>query len=50
MTIKEKPIYEELFDLKNDPKEHHNLAKDSKYLDILNFYRSRCKTLVNELN
>lgn len=51
-TIKtnEKPIYEELFDVVNDPLETHNLADNPKYRDILDHYRERCKTLVRELN
>lgn len=45
----EKPIYEELFDIVNDPKEQNNLAKDKDYVEVLNEYRKRCKILVSEL-
>jgi len=46
----EQPIYEELFDIINDPKEQNNLVGNKDYLDVLNAYRERCKTLVSELN
>ena len=46
----EKPIYEELFDIIKDPKEQNNLAGNEDYIDILNKFRQRCKTLVSELN
>ncbi|WP_299098241.1 sulfatase-like hydrolase/transferase [uncultured Winogradskyella sp.] len=46
----EKPIYEELYDIINDPKEQNNLVGNKDYLEILNQYRNRCKTLVSELN
>ena len=46
----EQPIYEELFDIINDPKEQNNLVGNKDYLEILNVYRQRCKTLVSELN
>ena len=45
----EKPIHEELFDLANDPKEQHNLAKNPKYLPTLKRYRARCQELVISL-
>jgi len=45
----EKPIYEELFDIINDPKEQNNLAKDKDYVEVLNEYRKRCKILASEL-
>lgn len=45
----EQPIYEELFDLKNDPKELKNLVSDSKYLGVLNAHRKRCKELDSKL-
>jgi len=44
----EKPIYEELFDIVNDPKEANNLADNSAYAKTLNVYRKRCKELVKE--
>ena len=45
----EEPIYEELFNLVNDPQEEHNLAGDHLHLATLNMYRARCKKLVYEL-
>lgn len=45
----EEPIYEELFDLKNDPKEQHNLAENPEYVKVLNEHRKHCTELVNEL-
>ncbi|MEO9571678.1 MAG: sulfatase-like hydrolase/transferase [Polaribacter sp.] len=45
----EQPIYEELFDIINDPKEQNNLVGNKDYVDVLNKYRKRCKTLVSEL-
>ena len=44
----EQPIYEELFDIVNDPKEANNLAKNAEYAKTLDYYRKRCKTLVKE--
>jgi arylsulfatase A-like enzyme len=38
----ELPIYEELFNLKNDPKEQNNLAGILENAEILNMYRRRC--------
>ena len=46
----EMPIYEELFDLKNDPTEQINLAEDPEFLSILNAHRERCKELAGELS
>ena len=37
--------YEELYDLKNDPRETKNLAKDKKYQQALNSLRQRCNEL-----
>lgn len=45
----EQPIYEELFDLKNDPNEQTNLANVPKYKSVLKKHRSRCQVLVTEL-
>lgn len=45
----EQPIYEELFDLENDPKEQVNLADNMEYQAVLNQQRSRCQELVIEL-
>lgn len=44
----EEPIYEELFDIVNDPKEAYNLAENSDYSKTLEVYRKRCKELVKE--
>jgi len=46
----EEPIYEELFDIIKDPKEQNNLVGNEDYIEVLNEYRRRCKTLVSELN
>jgi len=40
--------YEELYDLKNNPQETINLAKDEKYQDTLNALRKRCDELARE--
>jgi len=45
----EQPIYEELFDLKRDPKEQKNLAKVPEYESVLEEHRTRCQVLVTEL-
>ena len=42
----EEAIYEELYDLKNDPQEKQNLANSLSHRDILNKYRDRCRKLV----
>jgi len=42
----EQPIYEELFDILNDPKEANNLADNAAYAETLEVYRKRCKELV----
>ena len=44
----EKPIYEQLFNLLDDPKEQNNLADNAKYAEILEKYRARCTVLVNQ--
>ncbi len=44
----EPPIYEELYDLKQDPQERTNLAGDPKYAEVLDQLRRRCQTLVTE--
>ena len=38
--------YEELYDLKNDPQEMVNLAKDGKYQQTLKSLRKRCNELL----
>ncbi|MCG6156602.1 hypothetical protein [Rubinisphaera margarita] len=45
----EQPIYEELFDLKSDPKEQKNLANAPAYESVLKEHRSRCQVLVTKL-
>jgi len=40
--------YEELYDLKNDPHETTNLAKDEKYLQTLESLRKRCDELAEQ--
>ena len=42
----EKPIYEELFDIRKDPKETNNLANNPAYAETLDDYRKRCMELV----
>ncbi len=44
----ETPIYEELYNLKNDPEELNNLAKDSKYASILNDLKNVWKTEITK--
>ena len=46
----EKPIYEELFDLNNDPTEQINLAEKPEFQMILNAHRERCRELADELS
>ena len=40
------PIYEEIYDLKNDPHERDNLSNDSDYIERLNSMRDRCDQLL----
>jgi arylsulfatase A-like enzyme len=40
--------YEELYDLKNDPQETRNLAKDKKYQQTLESLRQRCNELAEK--
>ncbi len=40
--IDQKPVYEELYDLKNDPHETKNLAKVKDHREILQSLRKRC--------
>ncbi len=44
----ETPIYEELYDLKSDPREEKNLAGSPAYGKVLEKYRERCRELVAE--
>ncbi len=41
----EKPVYEFLYDLKNDPDQIHNLALDPDHANTLNQLRKRCLAL-----
>ena len=43
--FEQKPVYEELYDLKSDPLEIHNLAGDPKYRNVLERLRKRCNEL-----
>ena len=45
----EQPIYEELFNIENDPKEQKNLAGNPEYASVLEAHRKRCQVLVTEL-
>lgn len=45
----EEPIYEELFNLNDDPNEQHNLAGNPEYATVLKRYQARCQQLVTEL-
>ena len=45
----EAPIYEELFDLQNDPNELTNLARSLGHAEVLQTYRDRCQELLFEL-
>lgn len=44
----EKPVYEELFDLTNDPEEAVNLAGDKRWREVLGKYREICDQLARE--
>ncbi|WP_209330768.1 sulfatase-like hydrolase/transferase [Lunatimonas salinarum] len=44
----EEPIYEELFNLKDDPHERHNLADEKDKQEVLAMLRSRCNALMIE--
>lgn len=45
----EKPVYEELFKISDDPHEQNNLAINPEYASVLNAHRERCQELVVEL-
>lgn len=42
--------FEELYNLKDDPKEINNLAKDSKYIEKLKTFRNKTSSLILELS
>ena len=44
----EKPVYEELYHLTNDPGETKNLATDKKFRSTLEHFRLRCDKLLRE--
>lgn len=44
----QQPAYEELYDMRKDPHEIHNLASDPAYADVLAAYRTRCEELKRE--
>jgi arylsulfatase A-like enzyme len=44
----EKPVYEELFDLSNNPDEAVNLAGDERFREVLEKYRMICDQLAKE--
>ncbi len=46
--IDQNPVYEELYDLKNDPHEENNLALKKEYDPILKKMRERCDELIME--
>lgn len=43
--FEQKPVYEELYDLKTDPQETRNLAKDRRHAEVLDRLRKRCSRL-----
>ena len=43
--FEQRPVYEELYDLKNDPHEKNNLAKDKEHREILESLRARLSEL-----
>ena len=43
-----RPVYEELYDLKTDPHEKRNLARDPHYKEMLEKLRKRCDALMRE--
>ena len=44
--IDSKPMFEELYDLKTDKYEEHNLARNPRYSDILVEMRKECDILL----
>lgn len=47
--IDQRPVYEELYDLENDPYEEHNLAAIPEYQKTRDTLRNRCDTLRDSL-
>lgn len=47
--IEQHPVYEELYDLENDPYEEYNLAEKPKYGQTLEILRNRCNELSKSL-
>ena len=47
--IETQPVYEELFDLQEDPHEIRNLAKDKNYQTLLNKLRQKCDEMAKNL-
>lgn len=45
----EQPVFEELFDLENDPNEQVNLATNPEYASVLKHQQKRCQELLVEL-
>ena len=45
----EQPVFEELFNLEDDPREQKNLALNPEYAEVLRTHRARCQELVVEL-
>lgn len=45
----ELPIFEELFNIKDDPTEQVNLASNPEYANVLEVHRARCQELVTGL-
>jgi arylsulfatase A-like enzyme len=43
--IDQDPVYEELYDIANDPYEEKNLAGDEDHINVLNDLRHRCDEL-----
>lgn len=46
--IESEPMFEELYDLKTDPHEEHNLARDPNCQDLLEDMRKKCDALLEE--
>jgi len=43
------PVYEQLFDLQNDPEEKNNLAADEKHAEVLARLRKRCRSYSDDM-